>query len=65
MSKAKYKTGKRICSISEFELCESNFYKWNGKTTHKSFLISLQYITLRNAIITGRLFVAIPIKEGD
>ena len=36
MSKAKYKQGKQICTISEFDQCESLWYKWNGKTTHRS-----------------------------
>ena len=65
MSKAKYKKGKQICSISEFDSCESLWYKWNGKTRHRSVLISLQYRTLLNTIIGGRLFVAEPISEGS
>lgn len=63
MSKAKYKTGKQIQSISQFDSCEKLWYKWNGKTTHRSFLISLQYRTLLNAIISGRLYEAELIKE--
>ena len=58
MSKAKYKQGKQICTISEFDQCESLWYKWNGKTTHRSVLISLQYRTLLNAIIAGRIYMA-------
>ena len=58
MSKSKYKQGKQICTISEFDQCESLWYKWNGKTTHRSVLISLQYRTLLNAIIAGRIYVA-------
>lgn len=63
MSKSKYKYGKRIESISDFDSCPSLFYKWNGKTTHRSVLISLQYRTLLNAIIDGRVYVAE--KEED
>lgn len=62
MSKAKYKTGKQIQSISQFDSCEKLLYKWNGKTTHRSFLMSLQYRTLLNAIISGRLYEAELIK---
>ena len=58
MSKTKYKQGKQICTISEFDYCESLWYKWNGKTTHRSVLVSLQYRTLLNAIIAGRIYVA-------
>lgn len=65
MSKAKYKQGKQICSISEFDTCESLWYKWNGKTRHRSVLISLQYRTLLNTIIGGRLYTAEMIEEGE
>lgn len=65
MSKAKYKQGKQICSISEFDQCESRWYKWNGKTTHRSVLISLQYRTLLNAIIAGRIYVAERKADAD
>ena len=53
-----YKPGKRIKTISEFDQCESLWYKWNGKTTHRAVLISLQYRTLLNAIVNGRVYVA-------
>ena len=58
MSKTRYKQGKQICSISEFDTCESLWYKWNGRTRHRSVLISLQYRTLLNTIISGRLYTA-------
>lgn len=58
MSKPKYKQGKQIHSISEFETCESHWYKWNGKTRHREVLISLQYRTLLNMINSGRLYTA-------
>jgi hypothetical protein len=58
MSKAKYTQGKQINTISEFDQCESLWYKWNGKTTHRSVLMSLQYRTLLNAITNGRLYTA-------
>lgn len=64
MSKAKYKQGRRITSISDFDSCENKWYKWNGKTTHRSVLISLQYRTLLNTIVAGRLSTAELIEEG-
>lgn len=64
MSKAKYKQGRRITSISDFDSCESKWYKWNGKTTHRSVLISLQYRTLLNTIVAGRLSTAELMEKG-
>ncbi len=58
MSKARYKKGKQIRSISEFDACPSLWYKWNGCTRHRSALISLQYRTLLNLIVSGRLYTA-------
>ena len=58
MNSSKYTRGKRITSISEFDACESLWYKWNGKTTHRSVLMSLQYRTLLNAIRNGRIYTA-------
>lgn len=58
MSKSMYTQGRRIESISDFDQCESLWYKWNGKTTHRSVLISLQYRTLLNNIIARRIYVA-------
>lgn len=58
MSKSMYVQGRRIETISDFDQCESLWYKWNGKTTHRSVLISLQYRTLLNSIIAGRIYVA-------
>ena len=58
MSKAKYKQGKQITSISEFDQCESLWFKWHNKTTHRSVLISLQYRTLLGTIRNGALYIA-------
>lgn len=65
MSKSKYKHGRQITTISDFDQCESKLYKWNGKTVHRAVLISLQYRTLLNAIISGRLYVADRITEEE
>ena len=56
--KPKYKQGKRICSISEFDACESTWFKWNGKTSHRSVLMSLQYRTLLGLITRGFIYIA-------
>lgn len=56
MSKAKFKKGKRIESISEFDNSEKHWFKFRDKTVHRSFLISWQYRTLLNAIIKGFIF---------
>lgn len=64
MSKPKYKQGRKICSIAEFENCKSRWYKWNGKTRHRAALESLQYHTLDMTIKGGRLYTAEPIEEG-
>ena len=64
MAKSKYRQGRRIETISDFDSCESLWYKWNGKTTHRAVLISLQYRTLLNAIISGRVYVA-ERREGN
>lgn len=58
MSKPKYQQGKRICTVSEFDQCKSIWYKWNGRTAHRSVLMSLQYRTLLEAIAYGRLYTA-------
>jgi hypothetical protein len=58
MSKSMYAQGRRIETISDFDQCESLWYKWNGRTTHRSVLISLQYRTLLKSIMAGRIYVA-------
>lgn len=63
MSKTKYKQGKQICSISNFDNSSKQWYKWNGKTVHRSVLISLQYRTLLNTIMNGRLYEADLIED--
>lgn len=58
MSKSMYLQGRRIETISDFDQCESLWYKWNGRTTHRSVLISLQYRTLLKFIMAGRIYIA-------
>ena len=65
MSKARYKQGKQIRSMHEFVDCRSLWYKWNGCTRHRSALISLQYRTLLNTIVAGRLYTAELIDDAE
>lgn len=63
MSHRKYKQGKQICSISDFDKSCSLYYMVhfgakNVQTKHRSFLMSWQYRTLLNFIIKGLLFEA-------
>ena len=66
MSKARYECGEQITSITQFEASKSEWFKWRGKTTHRSWLISLQYRTLKNVIEGGVLYEAkLKTKESE
>jgi hypothetical protein len=65
MSKAKYERGEKICSITQFEASSSQWFKWRGKTTHRSCLISLQYRTLKLFIDSGVIYEAKLKSEGN
>ncbi len=59
----KYKRGKQICTVSDFDQSSSRFYvvyfgSCNPQTKHRSFLISWQYRTLLNFIEKGWVFEA-------
>ena len=58
MSKSMYTQGKRIETISDFDQCESLWYKWNDIIVNRSVLMSLKYRTLLNAIIAGKIYIA-------
>ena len=68
MSKSKYKQGKQICSIADFEKSECLYFKvkFGNKiqTKHRAFLISWQYRTLKMFIDRGWVFEAIPFPTG-
>lgn len=68
MSEAKYKQGKQICSVAEFEKSERLYFrvKFGDKflTRHRGFLISWQYRTLKNFINRGWVFEAIQFPTG-
>ena len=65
MSKRKYKKGKQINSIAEFEQSSCEFFIWNYATRHRSILQSLQYRTLKGIITHGYLYEAKKIEEED
>ena len=69
MSKPKYKIGRQICSIAEFDDSDSRFYivffGSKPKTLHKSFLISWQYQLLRRFIVNGKVYEAELIAEEN
>lgn len=66
MSKARYERGEQIISITQFEASKSEWFKWRDKTTHRAWLISLQYRTLKNVIDGGFLYEAkLKTKEGE
>lgn len=63
--KAKYKRGKQIRSMCDFEHSNANWYKvlfGEERTKHRGFLESWQYHTLEMFIKNGRVFEAV-LKE--
>ena len=65
ISMRKYKPGRQIYSVSQFDQSESKWFMWGDKTTHRSVLMSLQYRTLLNTIKNGRLREAVRIEETN
>lgn len=63
MSKRKYKKGKMINSVAEFENSKSRFFivyfgADHCRTIHYSFLEAWQYHTLKNFIKKGAVYEA-------
>ena len=58
MSKPKYKKGKKIKSISEFEKSTCNWFKWYNATRHRKVLECLQYRCLKQFIKSGCIYEA-------
>lgn len=65
MSKPKYKQGKQITSIAQFEKSKSMYFKWRNKTLHRGFITSWQYHYLRMQIRQGVLYEADYIEESE
>ena len=68
MSKRKYRKGRQITSIADFDKSGRTWfivkYGTNEKTTHVGWVESWQYHCLKNMIETGRIFEAMEIGEG-
>lgn len=66
--KAKYKRGKKIVSVGDFEKSPAMFYRVkfgrDERTRHRGFLTSWQYQTLETFIHRGWVYEADPI-DGD
>ena len=67
--RSKFKRGKQLLTVSDFDRCESAWYivYYDGihpRTRHRSVLISLQYRTLMNYIRRGAVYEAIK-KESQ
>ena len=62
MTPPKYKQGKKIHSVGDFERSSCFFFKVQFgnrfKTIHRSFLISWQYRTLKRFIDNGWVYEA-------
>ena len=54
----KYRKGKKIKSVAEYEESKSLFFMIHNKTTHKAWIDSFQYRTLKNLIINGVVYEA-------
>lgn len=58
MSKSKYKQGRRIKTIIEFEKSPAVWFKWHSRTTHRSVLENQQYQALKQFIKSGSIYEA-------
>lgn len=60
-SKCKYKKGKRITSIQEFEKCitQDKFVYWGTKIYHAGWIGSFQYRFIRRLINSGWIYKAV------
>lgn len=68
MSKRRYKRGAKLKTIGQFANCGATWYivrypNGTEKTTHRAWLISMQYRCLAAYIKGGRVFVAREVKS--
>lgn len=68
--KAKYKKGRKIESVGDFEKSQATYFRVrfgeNEKTLHRSFIESWQYHTLYVYIhYGGRIYEAEPCADGE
>lgn len=56
MAKAKYKKGKKIESVADFEKSTCTYFKVHDRTIHRAWIESWQYRTLKNFIMNSYLY---------
>lgn len=61
--KRKFKAGNKIRTVAEYESSAQflNYFMVHGRTTHKAWIESWQYRTLKLTIGSGALYEAIPV----
>jgi hypothetical protein len=64
MSKAKYKQGRKIESVADFEKSKCTYFKVHGKSTHRAWIESWQYRVLKMFIQSGAIYEA-DLIEGE
>lgn len=64
MSKPKYKIGKKIETVAEFEKSACTFFMIGIKTYHRGWLESFQYRVLKNYISSGNVHEADLVEEN-
>ena len=70
MTQKKYKRGRQICSMGDFEQSESKYFiiyfgSTCPRTRHRGFLISWQYRVLKNFIDRGHVWEAVKREECE
>lgn len=58
--KRKFEKGVRIRSIGQFDAIGGQWFILGDCPKHRSFLESMQYRTLANLILAGRIYEALP-----
>lgn len=55
----KYNKGKKIKNIAGFDKSECSFFMVHNRTTHRSWIESMQYRTIQQLIKKGVVFEAV------
>ena len=64
MSKPKYKQGRKIETVADFEKSKCTYFKVHGKSTHRAWIESWQYRVLKMFIQSGAIYEADLIEGG-
>ena len=62
-SRSKYKQGRKIESIEDFEKSTASWFKWHNRTKHRKVLECQQYRALKQFIQSGYIYEADLIEE--